>query len=99
MSDLQGVFASLPPASSGPDDTAVAHRIWLRAHIAAIGDEQAARARTLQRLRVLHDVLTVAALDVIAPAAAAAAGARFVVALAAAVVTHTIASLALLRAQ
>ena len=97
MIDLRKAFSTLPPPVADPHDTEAAKRVWLRARIAAIVDDEGRSARVM-RLRVASAVLTIIALDAMVPLLLASAAAPPVALLGALVVTHVAASLALVRA-
>jgi hypothetical protein len=94
MNDIvDRAFAILPPPIPNPGDAAAARRIWLRARIAAIVEDS-----RIERLRANSDVLTIAALDAIAPLVAFAFGAPPLAVLAVFVAAHAAASFGVLQA-
>jgi hypothetical protein len=97
MIDLNEAFAALPPPVPNAREAEDAHRIWLRARIAAIVDDERSSAR-VTRLRMATAVIAVAAADAIVPMLLASAAVPLAGILGAMVITHAITSLALLRA-
>ena len=96
MIDLENAFAALPPPTPDARDAERARRVWLRARIAAVVDDEQRRAR-VQRLRTTSAFTTIIALDAIVPLVVISAAMPLVGTLAALLVTHAAASLALLR--
>ena len=95
MNDIvDRAFAALPPPTPHAGDAATARHVWLRARIAAIIEDS-----RIERLRMSSDVLTIAALDAIAPLVALGVGAPPLVALAVLTATHAVASFGVLRAS
>ena len=97
MIDLRKAFSILPPPVADPHDAEAARRVWLRARIAAIVDDEGRSARVM-RLRIASAVMTIVALDAIVPLVLASAAAPPVALLGALVITHVATSLALVRA-
>jgi hypothetical protein len=95
MNDIvDRAFAALPPPVPHPGDAATARQIWLRARIAAMVEDS-----RIEGLRAGSDLLTIAALDAIAPLVAFGFGAPPMVVLAVLVATHSVVSLGVLRVE
>jgi hypothetical protein len=94
--DLQKAFDAIPPPAPDPRDGEAARHVWLRARIAAIVDDEGRTARVM-RLRRASALATIIAFDAIVPLLLSAAAAPLAVTIGAIAVTHTAASLALLR--
>jgi hypothetical protein len=92
MIDLEHAFAALPPPPHDSGDPIAARRVFLRARIATIVDDEQRRAR-VQRLRMVSSFASIFALDAIALLLIASNPAPLLVTVAGVIATHTAATL------